>query len=206
MRGAEAGEEAAVLGRRKEPALSSAPCPFPAASAAAVTAVTAVRVAAGPTMQGGGPRGAPIQGPSQGAGRARGSGRGRARPAEIRAHPGAGEGNRGRERVVQGEGGRVPSSHCCSRPSASPPWEPSGLGAVGGGRARTPSLRGPGGPAGVRRARVRLGAQTPSGGGADPAGMQGEVGRGVGIAARASRGAARRPLPSVNCDAQGSAS
>lgn len=128
VQGAEAGEEAAVLGRRKEPALSSAPCPFPAASAAAVTAVTAVPGAAGPTMQGGGPRGASIHSPSQGAGRARGSGGGRARPAEIRAHLSAGEGNRGRERVVQRKGGRVPSCHCSSGPSASPPREPSGPG------------------------------------------------------------------------------
>lgn len=70
--GAEAGEEAAVLGRRKEPALGSAPCPFPAASAVAVTTVAAVRSAASRTMQGAGSRGAWIHSPSHCPGRARG--------------------------------------------------------------------------------------------------------------------------------------
>lgn len=205
-RGAEAGEEAAVLGRRKKPALGSAPCPFPAASAAAATTVTAVRGAAGRTMQGGSPWGAPIHSPSHGAGRARGSGGGRTRPAEIRAHPGAVEGNRGSERGVQGAGGRVLSCHCSSRPSASPSREP--------GRPEAQSVKGA--PV-LLLSEVPVAAKAsaapkcssipglPRVAGADPAGTQGEVRRGVGTAARTSRGAARRPLPSVDCDAQGSA-
>lgn len=125
--------------------------------------------------------------------------------------PGAGEGNRGRERGVQGEGGRVSSCHCSSCPSTSQPGDHGrSWSAVRGGRARSllPSAC-RGGPAGVECVRVWVGPGAPCSqprvAGADPAGTQGEVGRDVENCSPHLPGAARRPLPIVDCDAPGSA-
>lgn len=103
---------------------------------------------------------------------------------------------------MQGEGGQSPGATAVcvlARPSPVTTDHPGAQSAEG--------ARVSGWPAGVGCARVwvGLGTHQPRVTGTDPAGLQGEVGRGVENCSSYLPGAARRPLPIVDCDAQGRA-